>query len=1525
MKHKNAFLRCILCALLLLYVNSSFAQTPIIKLGNQTYSSLSAAIDAVTDNDYHITIQSNDEVVIPEEIKIDKSVTIEGTGGVVTLKTDAPNSHYRLFNIEIDGEEKIRLVNLILSGGDISKEDEEYEEGEDGGIIYLFNNTFHMQDNPRWGTLTLDNVTFQNAKARQGGAISTDENIGGWNINLKTTTFTDNRALLQGGALSLKNSNLTINDSKFTRNAAGWIEDNYGYGYAWGFGGGAIFAKYEELPVDDPENVERKLFHYKFHKVDFDRNHAYNGEGGAVSLYNITLTLTECKFIENLAGYDVGTVWGEGSGGGLHMTSDYDCISDLNVTSTYFTGNQTKVGMGGAMLINNTVIDMNDTHFDSNESGQGGALNYVFRYVDFKENNPVLLVDNCSFNENNTISYGYNWEMSNGGAINFDVIYDVDYEAEDPLPVDVVFRNSKFIGNTSAYSGGAVYTNTQNVNFFIEGDQTEFINNQCRQDGGAVFIFTNDFAATELRIEDVLFRNNKIIPHGTIYNPPVLATTRGYGNRGIPWYNGGAVFIESMAKKAEVINSTFETNGIESDKESILAFAGALYYSGCSNDGLKVQSSNFKENYIRLSGEGSSGGGGAISNGCSSKIFITGSQQKYAEFYGNEVKIDKLVNYDEDPLNPENIIQPEYAGGGALMMMEGFLKVKYVLFSENSFTAEGGGKYCEIGGGAVFYGGSNVEALFEKTTFAGNKMKVVAEKLVGSGGSAIFNKCTAVNLVESTLAFNTLDLGGVTGANKFNGGALFYVCSFKATIANSTITRNKYILPQTTGISSGGAGIIMGHSDIQLLNSIIVGNYIGTNLTDIQDILMTEEELPPGETACEMKHLKMVNTVYEKLENIILYTENDEEVLGNKTANVSNVFGGEPVLNKYTIQISEKGEAATAGTLTGYNEISMCCCSYYNFYFLKDEKWTQFECCDDMDPYTYIVPFDRSNASGNFGLTVPNPEYDPEDPCGVSSETLIGIPLLISQNNVDRLAYGHNKKIYNSGAYALLPKEEPTPEKPKAHLQWSVATSHNRSFTDVANDVTTSVTEPTPVYLQIRPVVETQDVKYDSWKIEYSVVPEKCYYPITTNISSSELYDMNNGTAHSTPMTYTYTATSLSIYLEGNLIKTFNFKDSPYTHTIVINKEDEPVDPPPVDPIWPPVLPPDPENPDPNPDAWIIIRPLAPFCYTEEYLVLSFDLNYKDKPLEYAVAFTESAHMAGFKDIDKYQDLPKDGVIIIPVNNYIIPGVYHGYVVLREKGTKDQNLYPFKVEVIEYVKITEHPVSHRNFCNGDIFTLSVEATGKILAYQWYYKKEKIIGANSDTYSNTVSKETLGDYFVIVTGYCNTDTSNIATVGMNEFRPLPKWDDMLYVNNVDNRFMKFQWYKDGQPITTYGSSIYYTEKGGFHGTYHVRAYLNENEYIDSCPLHYEVQTRSSTINIYPNPVNREEFITVESDEMGESYIGALVELYNLYGQKVYAITATAPRIQIPVTVPTGIYALKVIHSSGKVTTQKIIVK
>jgi len=1492
MKHKKTLLLCLLCVLTVLSGGNLSAQ---ILIGETTYSSIKLALESISEGgDNTITIGS--DLIITEEILIEKSVIIKGLNddNPITIRTEGSTSKNRLFNIKVGDGASVTFENLLLTGGDIS------EEEEDGGLILLSNTTYD-DDSKEWPTLHLNNMTFNSTHAANGGAIGTDKN-GRWNIKMNETEFSGNTSRETGGAIALFSSNLVAQNSKFISNVTGSLDEQTVDEY---FGmGGAIYAANEDEEVS-----------FNFEYVTFEGNTAYN-MGGGLYLNNVPLSVRgNSEFKNNIAGFvndqDPDEILQAGSGGAICLEAQTQEIN-LTLDNADFTSNEAIGYSGGAVFTLGKIISsISGCDFTSNKAGSsGGAIAFQNDYEGCTQKRDIILLEENEFT-GNTAGNEITME-GGGGAMFFDVIYGgyKDEEYQEHQEQYIVFRNNIFTSNKAFYNGGAIVGSVHQVSLSIEGESTKFKSNEAGMYGGAIMLsYYGEYCENSdcggfdnrLLIEEVIFEDNKIIP---------VLTDEESIEPEIYKYKGGALYLESNS--ADIIKTTFTSNGIESGKNLIAGYGGAFFLNGCGEGkGINIQESTFKDNYILLTGKNTLGGGGAISNECGGgTINLTGTSKEYMEFTGNSVQIDDLCVVDEPML--------DIAGGGAIALLGGALKVKYALFSNNSFTAEGKTKdYSYLGGGAVLLkSDDDSNSLFEKTTFVENKVEITANMLSISGGGAIYSLCGAANLAESTLAFNTLDLSGVTGYYEMlGGGAVYYSCAKKATIANSTITRNHYILPTSVGFSSGGAGCMISEDiNTHILSSIIIGNYINDDKDVIEDIYQV--------SGGSLFPVKMANSIYQQLAGFNLHSEK----LGNKASDIGDIFGGEPTLNDYTIRISESGIAATAGTLVGVVKTPL----NYDFYYVKGKNWYTFECepANESDPISKKgVDFVRNNPNGNFGLKALNGAYDEENPydpecpdCG--PEYYDGRVLRIAQNEVDRLAYGHNRGVYNAGAYALLPSVTPPVPTPEAHLQWSEATSEARAFADIADGTTTTVKEPTPVYLQIRPVVKAEDLIYDSWNIEYSVVPVECFYPFAQNVPADSRYDLNNGAAHTAVGTYTYTATALNLYHRGSLVESFSFRESPYMHTIVINKDDTPIEPP-VDP-WPPVLPPDPEDPDPNPDSWIIFKQIAPFCYTDGYIVLPFVLNYQDKPLEYAVAFTEASKAAGFKDIETFKDLPKDGVITIPVNNYINPGYYTGYIVLREKGTQGSNLYPFKVQVVEYVKITEPPVSHSNFCNGDLFTLTVKASGDVLSYQWYYKNEKIIGANRDTYSNTVSKETIGDYFVAVTGHCNADTSHV-TVGMNEFQPLPKWDDVLYIDNTDNRFVKFQWYKDGNPVGTYGSSVYYTENAGFHGTYHVRAYLNENEYIESCPIHYPVHTRSSSVNIYPNPVNREEYITVESDEKGESYIGALIELYDLNGRKAYATTATAPRVLIPVTVPAGVYVLHIKHTSGKITTQKVIVK
>lgn len=482
------------------------------------------------------------------------------------------------------------------------------------------------------------------------------------------------------------------------------------------------------------------------------------------------------------------------------------------------------------------------------------------------------------------------------------------------------------------------------------------------------------------------------------------------------------------------------------------------------------------------------------------------------------------------------------------------------------------------------------------------------------------------------------------------------------------------------------------------------------------------------------------------------------------------------------------------------------------------------------------------------------------------------------------------------------PGPEPEPETPV--LQWSVSTTTNTysAFVDVDNDVTTTVTEGTPVYLQIRPIVD-ESISYNGWSITYTAVPDEYHYPASV-INKNTRYTFNQGNAHLLKGEYIYTVERLTLYQNGYEVYSFRYRDPVIRHTIkIIEKND----------------------PDPNPEPWINVGQVADWCPSENDLHIPFYSPYRHDSLEYIIRFPEEALAAGFENMETYTQLPELSYIILPVNNSISPGVYDGNIVVRpldDESTAD--VFPFRFTVMETVNILEHPQSISKLREGDRLHLSVEATGRNLTYQWFHNGKKIPEATSKEYNANMTVEHEGIYYVEVYSDCGWSISEEATIS-SCFVVLLKWTDVMYVQNSENQYVNFQWYKNGQAITNHGTSIYYTDPEGLSGSYTVRAYKGDGTYDESCSLQFDTPAQASSISVYPTILKQNDFLNIESNEVGESYLGALIEMHNMNGQKVYAGQMNNTRLLVPANQPSGVYLLHITPRNGRRTVQKIIIK
>jgi predicted outer membrane repeat protein len=221
-------------------------------------------------------------------------------------------------------------------------------DGDDGGGMTLSSSE-----------ATITDCQFINCFGREGGAWRAQSS----NLVVTRCTFTSNNAAHEGQAMFNTGTDATFTDCSFTRNGDGSDPDIVIYN-----DGGA----------------------FTFTRCSFTENNGGPGWGGAITSYSSQpLTLTDCTFLRNYAGYAGAAIYSEGTGAVSmlnclfqgHNTYGYggaiDVISpEIRLTNCVFSGNQVSEHGGGAAYLANGAATITNCTFSGNtvERGAGGAL-----------------------------------------------------------------------------------------------------------------------------------------------------------------------------------------------------------------------------------------------------------------------------------------------------------------------------------------------------------------------------------------------------------------------------------------------------------------------------------------------------------------------------------------------------------------------------------------------------------------------------------------------------------------------------------------------------------------------------------------------------------------------------------------------------------------------------------------------------------------------------------------------------------------------------------------------------------------------------------------------------------------------------------------------------------------------------------------------------------------------------------------------------------------------------------------------
>jgi hypothetical protein len=338
------------------------------------------------------------------------------------------------------------------------------------------------------------------------------------------------------------------------------------------------------------------------------------------------------------------------------------------------------------------------------------------------------------------------------------------------------------------------------------------------------------------------------------------------------------------------------------------------------------------------------------------------------------------------------------------------------------------------------------------------------------------------------------------------------------------------------------------------------------------------------------------------------------------------------------------------------------------------------------------------------------------------------------------------------------------------------------------------------------------------------------------------------------------------------------------------------------------------------PGIELAINPVVPVCINDKTANIEYSVNIESA--EYKLEFGVEGLAAGFNNIP-YTSLPVSA-IEIPIPQGVKTGNYPAVISVRFGDC--EATYNIVIVVDKMPMVTSVSQTDWILCENKELYLFVEVDGNA-QYQWEYDGNPIQGATNSYYEILEDNFNTGIYAVKISNNCGTIRYEF-NVQINPLVIETKYDDVIYVDNIGDLYVSYQWYKNGKPISLYGNSQYYTEPGGFTplAEYSLRAYKADGSYDEACPVVPNVTPGiKSLFQVYPNPAQNGSKITILLRLANESEIDATALIVDMTGRLVKSYHLTDYLTEIPVDFAAAPYTVKVITKSGKEFIEKIIIK
>jgi len=288
----------------------------------------------------------------------------------------------------------------------------------------------------------------------------------------------------------------------------------------------------------------------------------------------------------------------------------------------------------------------------------------------------------------------------------------------------------------------------------------------------------------------------------------------------------------------------------------------------------------------------------------------------------------------------------------------------------------------------------------------------------------------------------------------------------------------------------------------------------------------------------------------------------------------------------------------------------------------------------------------------------------------------------------------------------------------------------------------------------------------------------------------------------------------------------------------------------------------------------------------------------------------------------------KRGMVSLPSNNRRYQGVNTPILTIDSLNATDTSsnyvleviviannarFFSNPVKILNYqaTAITKQPASNQ-VCMNKPYTISVDAQGSGLSYQWQRNDTNIVGATEASYTvPKMDRSLIGRYRVIVSGICGTTASNIANISAlqelvvlsqspkNVVQNLTKDLTLnVYAAGVDP--LRYQWYKNGEKLDGETASVFFkanvsiADTGSYWCVISDRCdtILSDSIRVKLVPVSVEESVAGEYSiglqSIAPNPASDNIQARIISMMPGE----AMIEIHSIFGSTVIPMFKTS---------------------------------